>query len=64
MNVVHKKGTKIRIWCSTAFLNCDGEEEIILDRDYEEYELDGLAQELCEEIISPTWGFDVITEEE
>lgn len=59
----YKAGTKIKLWCSCNHMISDESTEIVLDRDHDEYELDSLAAEFKEEIISPSWGFEVVEDE-
>lgn len=61
---MYKKGTKVKLWCSCNHMIHDEIDEIVLDRDYSEEELDSMAAEFKEEIISPSWGFEVEDDEE
>lgn len=63
-NKVYKKGTKIRLWCTDNFMRDEEEDIIVLENDMSERRLEEMANDFKENTLSPSWGFEVVEDED
>lgn len=63
VNMIIKKGTKVKIWACSHDLQSERDYDLVLDEDMTESELDDTAKEFMWESLQPEWGFKILQEQ-